>query len=88
MKNVDNDNEEMLKTLVESLLECIVNQFENISTRGWVLNALAKLSSCSAFTMQEEVADCFEFYSDSKSEDVSSRAVEYKILSKYNAALR
>lgn len=78
----------MLKTLVECLLDNIVNSFENVNTRGWVLNSLAKLSSCRAFSMSEEVAECFEFYSDSNASEVSSRAVEYKILSKYNAALR
>lgn len=78
----------MIRNLVESLLDCIVTSFEDVITRGWVLNALAKLSSCSAFSMSEEVADCFEFYSDSVAGEVSNRAVEYKILSKYNAALR
>lgn len=73
----DNSDEVMLKQLVESLLEVIMNGFEDTQTRGWIINALAKLSSCKGFTMQQEVVECFEYYSDSKNADVGSRTTEY-----------
>jgi len=77
-----------LHKIVEALLECITNDFEEPNTRGWILNALAKLSSCPAFSLQEQVAGCLDYYSESRTLEVADRAIEYKILSKYNAALR
>ncbi|EGR32873.1 hypothetical protein IMG5_068280 [Ichthyophthirius multifiliis] len=82
------NNKEKLDELIQVLLEYITNDFEDKNTRGWMLNALAKLSSCPAFSMQEELAQCFDYYADSYNPEVASRAKEYKILSKYNAALR
>ncbi|KAL4495086.1 hypothetical protein ABPG72_015786 [Tetrahymena utriculariae] len=82
------NDEAQLQKLIECLLESITSDFEHTSTRGWFLNALAKLSSCSAFNMQEQVAACFDYYGESRCLEVSSRSTEYKILSKYNAALR
>lgn len=33
----------------------ITNEFEDSSARSWILSALAKLSSCPAFEMGEEL---------------------------------
>ncbi|MBS1889799.1 MAG: hypothetical protein JST59_00770 [Actinobacteria bacterium] len=54
----------------------------------WVLNALAKLSSSKAFQLHKEVKAVLEEYSASNDTDVWERAMEYRKLAKYNAALR
>jgi hypothetical protein len=54
----------------------------------WVLNALAKISSCRGFQMHKEVKATLEEYSASNDIDISGRALEYRKLAKYNAALR
>ena len=47
---------------MEDLLTVITNEFEDVSTRGYILSALAKLSSCPGFGMADELSACFEYY--------------------------
>lgn len=79
---------EKISELVEILLTTITNEFEDSSTRAWVLNALAKLSSCPAFEMNDQANACFDYYKNSKYLDLFKRSNDYIILQKYNAALR
>lgn len=56
-----------LNELAEVLLTVVTNEFEDQQTRAWILCALAKLQSCTAFEMGEQVQACFEYYSRSRS---------------------
>jgi len=46
-------DDEMIRKIVTKLLSVITNDFEDESPRNWILNALAKLSSCSSFQMRD-----------------------------------
>lgn len=47
-----NDSEKLTE-LAEILLNTITNEFENISTRGWILSSLGKISSCPSFELTD-----------------------------------
>lgn len=53
--NIDSQDADKLNNLVELLMTCITNEFEDNSTRSWILAALAKLSSAPSFSMGEEL---------------------------------
>lgn len=59
------NNTEKLSELAEILLNTITNEFENISSRGWILSSLGKLSSCPGFELTDQVNACFDYYSGS-----------------------
>lgn len=46
-------DDEMVRKIVTKLLSVITNDFEDESPRNWILNALAKLSSCPSFQMRD-----------------------------------
>jgi hypothetical protein len=71
------NNEEKLTELTEILLNTITNEFEDISTRGWILSSLGKLSSCPGFELSEQVNACFDYYSRSKHLSVYLRSKDY-----------
>lgn len=60
---------------------------EDDLTKGWVLNAMAKLSVCPACTMPPEVLQKYERYSRSKLMDLQQRSLEYGALPRYCGAL-
>lgn len=41
--------------MVELLMTAITNEFDDVSTRSWILSALAKLSSCPSFVLGEDL---------------------------------
>lgn len=70
------------------LIKSLSIEYEDRSTKVWVLNALAKLSSSKAFQQHSEVKAVLEEHSVSDDMILSERAMEYRKLAKYNAALR
>lgn len=82
------NNTEKLSELAEILLNTITNEFENISSRGWILSSLGKLSSCPGFELTDQVNACFDYYSGSQNLSVYLRSKDYSNLQKYNSALR
>lgn len=70
------------------LIKSLSVDYEDSNTKVWVLNALGKISSCKGFQMHKDVKAILEEYSASNVIDVSGRALEYRKLAKYNAALR
>jgi hypothetical protein len=53
LKTIDGSDDEMIRKIVTKLLSVITNDFEDESPRNWILNALAKLSSCPSFQMRD-----------------------------------
>lgn len=56
------ENTEQLNKITEVLLTVITNEFEDNSARNWILTSLAKISSCSAFEMSDQIEACFQYY--------------------------
>lgn len=86
--NVYANDSEQLQEIAEVLINSLTIEYEDQWTKVWVLNALAKLSSSKGFQLHKEVKAVLEEYSASNDMDVWERAMEYRKLAKYNAALR
>jgi hypothetical protein len=70
------------------LIKSLTIEYEDSNTKVWVLNALAKISSSKGFQQHNQVKSVLEEYSASNVISVSEKAMEYRKLAKYNAALR
>ena len=62
--------------------------YEDDLTKGWIINALSKLSSCPKFPSAPAITEIASNYSKSKICDLYQRALEYKKLVKFRWALK
>lgn len=62
--------------------------YEDDLTKGWIINALSKLSSCPKFPSAPAITEIASSYSRSKICDLYQRALEYKKLVKFRWALK
>lgn len=86
--NIYVNDSEKLQEIAEVLIKSLTVDYEDPNTKVWVLNSLAKISSCKGFQMHKEVKATLEEYSASDGVEIAGRALEYRKLAKYNAALR
>lgn len=61
----------MLQEIAEVLIKSLSIDYEDNKTKVWVLNALAKLSSCKGFQMHKEIKAVLEEYSTNSDMEIS-----------------
>ena len=62
--------------------------YEDELSKGWILNALSKLSSCPKYPSAPAISEISSSYSRSKVCDLYQRALEYQKLTKFKWALK
>lgn len=77
-----------MEELANILKKSLEAHYEDEFTKGWILNALSKLTSCPKFSPSVDIAQLSEKYSRSKICDLNQRANEYKRLTKFKWALK
>lgn len=70
------------------LQKALSSHYEDELTKGWILNALSKISSCPKYPSVPAIVEIASNYSRSKICDLYQRALEYKKLTKFKWALK
>lgn len=74
------DDNQVVGTLIDQLIDLLNNKCEESLTKGWCINAIAKLSSANAFDDDNKVDSVFKQYATSKNVEIQQRCKEYLYL--------
>ena len=78
-----------MEDIINLLAFRLKGHYEDETPKGWILNAIGKLSSCPKYVPGSgETDNMWVYFSRSKNWDIYQRSVEYKQLSKYKWGLR